>query len=108
MYGITKVFATHEPSLKMMGIEAVRSSTPAPIRGYIIKDALNIIMGGTEDDLINYHREEDALSGSHSHLKRLGFPRTANNVERYADAVPHSIRSQHQCISVGHYCLITI
>ena len=42
-----------EPSLKMMGIEAVKSSTPAPCRGYI-KDCLNIIMSGTETDLINY------------------------------------------------------
>jgi hypothetical protein len=36
-----------EPKLKMMGIEAVKSSTPAPCRARI-KDAMNIIMGGTE------------------------------------------------------------
>ena len=75
----------NEPSLKMMGIEAVRSSTPAPIRGYI-KEALNIIMSGTEDDLINYiatkKQEWESLPP-----ETIGFPRTANNVDKYADAV---------------------
>merc|ERR1712078_133619 len=42
-----------EPKLKMMGIEAVKSSTPAPCRK-MIKDALNIIMNETEDDVIKY------------------------------------------------------
>ena len=39
-----------EPKLKMMGIEAVKSSTPAPCREKI-KGAMNIIMGGTEKEL---------------------------------------------------------
>ena len=43
----------NEPKLKMMGIEAVRSSTPAPCRKYI-SEALKIIMEGTEDQLIDY------------------------------------------------------
>ena len=74
----------NEPSLKMMGIEAVRSSTPAPIRGYI-KEALNIIMGGTEDELIEFiatkRKEWESLPAD-----KIGFPRTANNVGKYADA----------------------
>lgn len=74
----------NEPSLKMMGIEAVRSSTPAPIRGYI-KEALNIIMAGTEEDLIEFiatkKKEWESLPPS-----VIGFPRTANNVDKYADA----------------------
>ena len=41
-----------EPSLKMMGIEA-KSSTPAPCRTYI-KESLDIIMSGTEDELLDY------------------------------------------------------
>jgi DNA polymerase elongation subunit (family B) len=40
-----------EPKLKMMGIEAVKSSTPAPCRK-MIKDALKLMMNGTEDDVI--------------------------------------------------------
>ena len=39
-----------EPKLKMMGIEAVKSSTPAPCRT-MIKDALKLMMRGTEDDV---------------------------------------------------------
>ena len=35
-----------EPKLKMMGIEAVKSSTPAPCR-QMIKDALKLMMSGT-------------------------------------------------------------
>ena len=74
-----------EPSLKMMGIEAVRSSTPAPIRGYIA-EALKIIMGGTEDELIEYiadkRREWESLPP-----EVIGFPRTANNVDKFSDAV---------------------
>jgi hypothetical protein len=39
-----------EPKLKMMGIEAVKSSTPAPCRK-MIKDALKLMMNGTEEDV---------------------------------------------------------
>ena len=42
-----------EPKLKMMGIEAVKSSTPAPCRK-MIKDALKLMMTGTEDDVITF------------------------------------------------------
>ena len=70
--------------LKMMGIEAVKSSTPAPCRTYI-KECLDIIMAGTEDDLIEYiekHRE------IHMNLppEQVAFPRTANNLGKFRDA----------------------
>jgi len=42
-----------EPKLKMMGIEAVKSSTPAPCRT-MIKNALKIMMNGTEDEVIDF------------------------------------------------------
>ena len=42
-----------EPKLKMMGIEAVKSSTPAPCRK-MIKDALKLMMSGTEDEVIDF------------------------------------------------------
>ena len=45
-----------EPKLKIMGIEAVKSSTPAPCRT-MIKDALKLMMNGTEDDVIDYIEE---------------------------------------------------
>ena len=73
-----------EPKLKMMGIEAVRSSTPAPCRKYI-KDTLKIIMEGTEDDLIDY------IERSRTEFEQLGpekvaFPRTANNIYKFMDS----------------------
>ena len=50
-----------DPKLKMMGIEAVKSSTPsAPCRAYI-KECLNlIIMEGTEDDVIKFIEDKRA------------------------------------------------
>ena len=53
-----------EPQLKVMGIEAVKSSTPAPCR-VKIKEALIIIMGGDEkqlnDFLITFRNEFNKL-----------------------------------------------
>ena len=42
-----------DPKLKIMGIEAVKSSTPAPCRD-MIKGALKLMMNGTEEDVIKY------------------------------------------------------
>jgi DNA polymerase elongation subunit (family B) len=65
----------------MMGIEAVKSSTPAPCRK-MIKDALNLVMTGTEDDVINF------IDNSREQFKRLppeqiSFPRSASDVVKY-------------------------
>jgi DNA polymerase elongation subunit (family B) len=70
-----------EPKLKMMGIEAVKSSTPAPCRS-MIKDALKLIMSGTEDNVIDYidncRKEFKALPP-----EDIAFPRTASDVRKY-------------------------
>jgi DNA polymerase elongation subunit (family B) len=70
-----------EPKLKMMGIEAVKSSTPAPCRS-MIKDALKLMMSGTEDEVISY------IDSCRRNFKRLppeqiAFPRTASDVQKY-------------------------
>ena len=70
-----------EPKLKMMGIEAVKSSTPAPCRK-MIKDALNIMMSGTEEDVIKF------IDDSRVQFKKLppediAFPRTVSNVNKH-------------------------
>ena len=74
-----------EPSLKMMGIEAVKSSTPAPCRKYI-KESLDIIMSGTENDLLDYieakRKEHAALP-----VESVAFPRGCNNLKKFADPV---------------------
>jgi DNA polymerase elongation subunit (family B) len=70
-----------EPKLKMMGIEAVKSSTPAPCRK-MIKDCLKIMMNGTEDEVINFietaRREFKQLSP-----EQISFPRSASDVQKY-------------------------
>ncbi len=70
-----------EPKLKMMGIEAVKSSTPAPCRK-MIKDALKIMMSGTEDDVIDF------ISDCRKTFKNLppeeiSFPRSVSDVDKY-------------------------
>ena len=70
-----------EPKLKMMGIEAVKSSTPAPCR-QMIKDALKLMMNGTEEDVIDF------IDKSRKEFKSLppediSFPRTVSNVKKY-------------------------
>jgi DNA polymerase elongation subunit (family B) len=70
-----------EPKLKMMGIEAVKSSTPAPCRT-MIKDALKIMMNGTEDEVIDF------IEKSRKEFRKLppediSFPRSASDVEKY-------------------------
>jgi len=70
-----------EPKLKMMGIEAVKSSTPAPCR-QMIKDGLKLMMNGTEDDVIKF------IDKCREEFKKLppeqiAFPRTASDVRKY-------------------------
>jgi len=70
-----------EPKLKMMGIEAVKSSTPQVCRDKI-KDALKLIMVGDEkelNDFIQDFRKEwmemDAAS--------IAFPRSCNGMDKW-------------------------
>jgi DNA polymerase elongation subunit (family B) len=70
-----------EPKLKMMGIEAVKSSTPAPCRK-MIKDGLKLMMSGTEEDVINFI---DKCRSEFKSLppEQIAFPRTASDVRKY-------------------------
>jgi DNA polymerase elongation subunit (family B) len=71
-----------QPKLKIMGIEAVKSSTPAPCRAKI-KEALNIIMNDNEDTLIkfieNFRKEFKSLPPH-----EIAFPRSCNNLKKYS------------------------
>ena len=70
-----------EPKLKMMGIEAVKSSTPAPCRT-MIKDVLKLIMTKTEDDVIDFI--ENCRTNFRSlPPEEISFPRTVSNVKKY-------------------------
>ena len=70
-----------EPKLKMMGIEAVKSSTPAPCRK-MIKDAISIIMNESEDNVQKYIMKMRS-DFRNMDPAEIAFPRTCNNVEKY-------------------------
>ena len=70
-----------EPKLKIMGLEAVKSSTPAPCRQKI-KDALKIVMTKTEDEMIffidNFRKAFNQLPP-----EEISFPRSINDVDKH-------------------------
>jgi DNA polymerase elongation subunit (family B) len=70
-----------EPKLKMMGIEAVKSSTPAPCR-QMIKDGLKLMMNGTEDEVIDFI---DKCRKDFKNLppEDIAFPRSVSDVVKY-------------------------
>jgi DNA polymerase elongation subunit (family B) len=70
-----------EPKLKMMGIEAVKSSTPAPCRA-MIKDALKLMMNGTEEDVIDFI-EQSRKKFKTLPPEEISFPRSASDVVKY-------------------------
>ena len=70
-----------EPKLKVMGIESVKSSTPAPCR-QMLKDAFKLLMTATEDDVIDF------IESSRKKFRSLppediSFPRSASDVVKY-------------------------
>lgn len=73
-----------EPRLKIMGIEAVRSSTPASCRENI-KKALTVIMTKGEDELIKFiddFREEFKTLP----FEDIAFPRGCRGLNKYVDS----------------------
>ena len=70
-----------ESKLKIKGIEAIKSSTPAPCRK-MLKESFNILMSGTEEDMIKFIdrcREEFKSLPP----EQIAFPRTASDVRKY-------------------------
>jgi DNA polymerase elongation subunit (family B) len=74
-----------EPKLKIMGIEAVKSSTPEVCRNKI-KEALKLIMQGTEKEvqsfISNFKTEFFKLPP-----EDISFPRGVNNLSKYTSSV---------------------
>ena len=72
-----------EAQLKIMGIEAVKSSTPAPCREKI-KQGLNIIMNGNEKELNtfiqNFRDEFMSLPP-----EDIAYPRSVNGLSKFSD-----------------------
>ena len=69
-----------KPKLKMMGIEAVKSSTPMPCRT-AIKEALNVIMTGSESDTQKYIKDFRERFEKMS-PEDVAFPRGCNNIQK--------------------------
>ena len=73
-----------DPQLKIMGIEAVKSSTPYPCREKI-KEALKVIMSGDETQINkfiqNFRNEFMKLPA-----EDIAFPRSVNGLDKWSDS----------------------
>lgn len=71
-----------KPKIKVMGLEMVKSSTPAVIRDKL-KDSIEVILKGSQADLQNYvmgfRKEFDKLP-----VEDIAFPRGVNGIKQYA------------------------
>ena len=72
------------PKLKIMGVEAVKSSTPEVCRGKI-KDAIRVIMNNSEEDLIKFVSDFKEVFKTLS-PEEVAFPRSCNNLDKYTNS----------------------
>ena len=72
-----------EPKLKIMGLEAIKSSTPSVCRGYLIK-TLELIMTTDEQTVIKHISNIKNNFSNHS-FEDVAFPRSANNIRKWED-----------------------
>ena len=73
-----------EPQLKIMGLEAVKSSTPAPCREKI-KEALKIIMSGDEKTL-NTFIQDFRKEFMNMAPEQIAYPRSVNGLSKWTDS----------------------
>ena len=73
-----------KPKLKVMGIEAIKSSTPAPCRA-AFKDLFQILISGTESEtqrfIQEFRNKFDSLP-----VEEKAFPRGVSSLKQYADS----------------------
>lgn len=72
-----------EPKLKMMGIEAVKSSTPQLVRDKF-KDIFKLIVGGTEEEL-QKAISEFRIEFNNSEPEDIAFPRGISELNKWMD-----------------------
>jgi DNA polymerase elongation subunit (family B) len=94
-----------EPKLKIMGIEAIKTSTPAPCRK-MIKDGLKLMMSATEDEMIDFI-ETSRKEFYDLPVSAIAFPRSVSNINKwksssdlYAKGTPIHVRGS---ILYNHY-----
>ena len=73
-----------EPKLKMMGIEAVKSSTPQVVRDKF-KEVFGVIINGTEGETQGYIRDFRNEFTSMP-AEDVSFPRGVNDISKWRDA----------------------
>ena len=80
-----------EPQLKLMGIEAVKSSTPAPCREKL-KEALKIIMSGDSEELNTFIQDfrEEFMSLP---AEDIAYPRSVNGLKKFTTS--HNLFAKH-------------
>ena len=74
-----------EPKLKVMGLEIVRSSTPAPVRQYL-RDAVKLCLASGESALQDYV-ESVWQEFKEMTPEQIAFPRGCNNLSKYSCGV---------------------
>jgi len=72
-----------EPKLKMMGIEAIKSSTPSVVRDKM-KEIFRVLIEGTEDTTQGFIREFKTLFKSLP-PEDVSFPRGVSNLSKWQD-----------------------
>jgi DNA polymerase elongation subunit (family B) len=77
-----------KPKIKVMGLEMVKSSTPAVIRDKL-RDSIEVILKGNQADLQNYimefRKDFDKLP-----VEEIAFPRGVNGLKQYAGSPIYS------------------
>ena len=72
-----------DPKLKIMGIEAVKSSTPALCRE-MITDVLKLFMNQTQEDVWTYIKAQRDVFGR-AKFEDIAFPRSVNGLKKYGE-----------------------
>lgn len=73
-----------KPKLKVMGLEMVKSSTPAIIRDKL-KDSIDVILEGEQSKLHDFIRDFRAEFNK-LNPEQIAFPRSANNLKQYSSS----------------------
>jgi hypothetical protein len=71
--------------MKVMGLEMIKSSTPAAIRQKM-KEAITIMMRGTEEDIHKFI-EDFRLTFKKLPPEDISFPRGLNGLKEYSDSI---------------------
>jgi len=75
----------NEPQMKVMGLEMVKSSTPAAIREKM-RESIKIMMQGTEDDIHKFIADFK-VNFRKLPVEDISFPRGLNGLKDYSDSV---------------------